>query len=84
MALQYSEDESSDSSSAYNIDTYGGEFGYGFPFTDEAKYYIYAAYEKIGIRNVDTLEKVEKGISTFCEKTRQQFGYRLTKAGFVA
>ena len=69
MALQYSEDESSDSSSAYNIDTYGGEFGYGFPFTDEAKYYIYAAYEKIGIRNVDTLEKVEKAYQPFVKNT---------------
>ena len=83
MALQYSEDESSDSSSAYNIDTYGGEFGYGFPFTDEAKYYIYAAYEKIGIRNVDTLEKVEKAYQPFVKKHGNSLDIALLKLGLL-
>ena len=80
MALQYSEYEASDSSSTYNIDTYGGEFGYGFPFTDEAKYYIYAAYEKIGIRNASALETAYQ---PFIQKHGENFDIALLKLGLL-
>ena len=56
LAVDYNQDESATDATSYSTDGYGGEFGYGFPFTDEAKYYIYAAYKKILINQATTLD----------------------------
>lgn len=52
IGLSIAEQESSGESSAYDIDGFTADYGYGIPYADDGKYSAIFAYEKIDINSV--------------------------------
>ncbi len=51
FAAAYDENKPAEGSSDYRIDGYRVSYGYGFPFVDDGKYFVRAAYKKTRLDN---------------------------------